>query len=340
MKKLLLAFLLFSTLRLSAATIIATASGSWTDPITWGGQVPSAGDVAIIPTGITVTYPSSGNAYFNNPASIKIYGTYNPQLQTDDLRYLNPVSIEVFSGGLFYDQTAFVEFYIQNGSSIKVYAGGNWNADYYYPNILNGAGNVNSSSAWPTASTENPGPFTLSLDNNVFTFIADAPLPVALIGFTGKLQSHIASLQWQTGIEVNFNHFELEKATDGKTFTSVTSIAAKGDNGDYQANIPQAEPVAYYRLKIINNNNVISYSPVITLSQKGSNNLSVYPNPAKDYIHINTGKAGNAGIYSISGILVKKVTLEAGINKIDISSLASGSYLVVTENDKATFIKR
>src|SRR5688572_5208039 len=57
-----------------AATITAVASGTWNTAATWDlGRVPAAGDVIVIPAGITVTV--TNNVNFNAAATmIDIYG--------------------------------------------------------------------------------------------------------------------------------------------------------------------------------------------------------------------------------------------------------------------------
>jgi hypothetical protein len=40
-------------------------------------------------------------------------------------------------------------------------------------------------------------------------------LPVRLLSFSGDLYNGIADLQWQTDIETNFHHFDVEKSIDG-----------------------------------------------------------------------------------------------------------------------------
>ena len=177
-----------------------------------------------------------------------------------------------------------------------------------------------------------------AIDMGAYEF--DATLPVTLIKFTGKLQNGTADLQWQTGLEDNFTTFELQRSTDGKTYSIVAVLNAKGDNSHYTASVPQTASTAYYRLKMIKGNNLFTFSPVITLTQSGKNLLDVYPNPAKDYIKINTSYAGIAGIYNSSGILRRTITLMAGINKIDVGDLASGIYFIVSGNNKIKFIKQ
>jgi len=167
-----------------------------------------------------------------------------------------------------------------------------------------------------------------------------APLPVTINGFTGKLQNGIAKLQWQIGVETNFNHFELQKGVDGSVFSTVTTANAEGSNTDYTASVAQVEAKAYYRLKVVDNDGKFVYSSVVQLSQISKGNVSIYPNPARDYINVTVTGSGSIYIFNGSGILVKKQTLLTGFNKIDIRTLSAGIYFAKVNGMEARFIKR
>tara|TARA_B100000795_G_scaffold269156_1_gene257770 strand:+ start:1208 stop:2251 length:1044 start_codon:yes stop_codon:yes gene_type:complete len=69
----------------------------------------------------------------------------------------------------------------------------------------------------------------------------------------------------------------------------------------------------------------------------------VYPNPARETICIaSTGNGTNvsASIYSISGQKVKEISLMNNTNSIDVSSIASGIYLVKLKSDNNTVITK
>jgi hypothetical protein len=66
--------------------------------------------------------------------------------------------------------------------------------------------------------------------------------------------------------------------------------------------------------------------------------FSVYPNPAKDVVIIQTAKSiSGVKIYSTSGALVKNIA-KVSENKINVSDLATGVYIVKI-NDSAESIK-
>lgn len=68
-------------------------------------------------------------------------------------------------------------------------------------------------------------------------------------------------------------------------------------------------------------------------------NLSIYPNPANDYIHVTGDGIESLKIYDISGRLVKSVSSPVPLT-IDIRNLPEGMYPVAIETRQGTFYKK
>lgn len=71
---------------------------------------------------------------------------------------------------------------------------------------------------------------------------------------------------------------------------------------------------------------------VLSVEDIAVSELNVYPNPASSFVNVELENGGiyNIAITSIKGDLVmnSEITAKAGVNSIDISNLASGSYLI------------
>jgi len=168
---------------------------------------------------------------------------------------------------------------------------------------------------------------------------ADIATPVQLSQFSGYLQKNMAHLSWQTGLESNFDHFELEKSVGDNSYSLVRSIAAKGNNSPYLVEVPQMEASATYRLKMIDLQDKISYSKQITLTGADIGMSAVFPNPAHDYINVSMVKDGQVTIYDVTGRSVKTVILSKGTNAVNISTLSTGMYYVKKGKEKISFVK-
>ena len=53
----------------------------------------------------------------------------------------------------------------------------------------------------------------------------------------------------------------------------------------------------------------------------------LYPNPARNYITVETSKSGQLVIYNTIGALVKTKALNPGKNAISVAELSNGVYL-------------
>ena len=165
-------------------------------------------------------------------------------------------------------------------------------------------------------------------------------LSIVMLNFTGNLQYGFAKLQWQTGIESRFDHFELESSKDAETFETVANIAAKGNNSRYDYTIAQSIPTAYYRLKNVDQDGAFTYSQIIKLSQSVDQKLMVYPNPAQTSLFVSVSSPISFKIFDGAGHLVKTNLLQSGANKIDISDIKPGTYFGITATgSKVTFVK-
>ena len=99
----------------------------------------------------------------------------------------------------------------------------------------------------------------------------------------------------------------------------------------------------YYRLKMTDKDGNYEYSKIITINTTTatSTSISLYPNPAKNYIVVNHPYAGNneqVQIMNLQGnvLVQKKITTASFQTRIDLPELPKGVYAMVWTNGKAT----
>jgi hypothetical protein len=91
-----------------------------------------------------------------------------------------------------------------------------------------------------------------------------------LVNFNGYNQGEDIKIEWQTGKETNLKHFIIERKTTESDFIEIYTIQSKGDNSFYsyldETAYKQNDFVFIYRLKIVENNGIQSYSTTISVS--------------------------------------------------------------------------
>ncbi|MFV0469579.1 MAG: T9SS type A sorting domain-containing protein [Dysgonomonas sp.] len=72
-----------------------------------------------------------------------------------------------------------------------------------------------------------------------------------------------------------------------------------------------------------------------SITQNKANDISLYPNPASDFIYINVDKDASISLFDMCGHILFSKQLITGTNNIDIRQLAVGQYLVKVMKENA-----
>ena len=89
--------------------------------------------------------------------------------------------------------------------------------------------------------------------------------------FHARTEGENVRLEWKTGEEANLNKFVLERKTQQSPYVDISTINPKGNNSFYSfvdesVYKTTEEYVFTYRLRIIDNDQKVSYSPEASVS--------------------------------------------------------------------------
>ncbi|HWK04572.1 MAG TPA: T9SS type A sorting domain-containing protein [Puia sp.] len=214
----------------------------------------------------------------------------------------------------------------------------------YYKQVGKGAIAFNQTTATNTG-TGNQAPATLT---GPVSLTADGTLPIVLLEFTATLNNKEVDLAWTTAQESNSDHFAIQRSANaGSSWQAIGTVAAKGNSSvatNYSftdANAPSG--TSEYRLQAVDKDGKYTYSEIRTTRNGLIGSVSVFPNPAKDYVNITLGSSstatGNLSIRLINQagqlLVDKKVTNAGGTTvSLPVSSYPPGNYLIqVTGQD-------
>ena len=130
------------------------------------------------------------------------------------------------------------------------------------------------------------------IDNIVVNATA---LPVELSEFDGHWseKQQAVALHWRTEIERNNDYFVIERSRDGSLWQEIDQVMGRGtsfESIDYRYPDPSAPAgLNYYRLRQIDFDKSFDYSEWIAIEVPYQNlSLKVYPNPAQEYLIVET----------------------------------------------------
>jgi hypothetical protein len=165
-----------------------------------------------------------------------------------------------------------------------------------------------------------------------------AVLPVELLKFTATTEGAKNHLTWATASETNNKGFDIERSRDGETFQTIGTVKAIGKAGNY--NFIDAEPVNgtnYYRLRQIDFDGTATLSKVVSVTTKGDKHLKVYPTLVSNgFLTVDT-EGRDYAIYNIFG---QQVQSGKTTQRLDVSALAKGAYILKVGTEQAKFVKQ
>ena len=172
-----------------------------------------------------------------------------------------------------------------------------------------------------------------------------AVLPVKMLYFSGKTVDKTNVLTWATATEQNNAGFEVQRSTDGTSFSKIGLVRGAGnstsqkeytftDNGTTAKCCGStASSSTYYRLKQIDLDNQFEYSNTISLGARTATTLAIYPNPSTGIFTLDgQGWSGQTAV-TVTNSLGQNYQIAIANNQIDLTDLASGVYFLQVLND-------
>jgi endoglucanase len=171
------------------------------------------------------------------------------------------------------------------------------------------------------------------------TSLLASPVPLDLVAFNAEKDKDAVVLDWTTVNEKNTSHFEVERTGSlSGNWSLIDKVSAAGySSSKLTYSDLDAHPlngVNYYRLKMVDRDNQFTYSGIRAVDMSHGIAFSVYPNPAKDELHVDYNNIidGNGLIemFDQLGRLVYSQVVEnsEGSSQISLHNMVGGQYLV------------
>lgn len=172
------------------------------------------------------------------------------------------------------------------------------------------------------------------------TVYINAILPLNFISYNlvPSLRGTKQSVQniWQTANEINVSHYNIQRSTNAKDFTTIGTIKANNKTSneynftDDKLPTTNDQLTLYYRIQSIDNDGKKQYSQTKTLNLKSQTlNISIYPNPANDYVNVLANESiKEIKIINQLGQVLQHQTPNAKLSTINCKLLTKGIYIV------------
>ncbi|MEJ8842649.1 T9SS type A sorting domain-containing protein [Lacibacter sp. H375] len=195
-------------------------------------------------------------------------------------------------------------------------------------------------------NNNNFAPVTVKGDDIAFIYPVHGILAGKAVDANLQDKDNHVLIQWKSEYNQLVDFFEVQRKDDDGEFKTIGLVMGKEGNENFQYEfkdkITARDIEPSYRIKVINNDEVITYSDVkkIRLGSEQSISVKVFPNPSSDNIRINLPAVENGSLfvcrmYSTEGRIVKVTNVSAANPSVDIKSLSVGSYFMELYNPKS-----
>jgi hypothetical protein len=146
-----------------------------------------------------------------------------------------------------------------------------------------------------------------------------------------------AIIDWATATELNSSHFIIERSVDGLSFEDIGQVKAANKASTYR--FIDTNPIAdvlYYRIRQVNFDGQFTYSKIVSVKMGNlDNKFTVYPNPMKDHLMVNTNFEGDYTIdlFDITGKLLQSHKANQLSLQLSTSDLPAGIYMISAKSN-------
>jgi hypothetical protein len=188
---------------------------------------------------------------------------------------------------------------------------------------------------------------TMANLNNTFFLGSVNPtmttLPIQLTSFTATPDNKEVELNWSTTEEVNTDYFTVQRSTDGSSWEDLQQVAAAGNSSSNAYTAYDRSPLtgsSLYRLMITDKDGGTTWSAIVQVSfTENATRISVYPNPAVNYINISFPTPGNYTltlVNEIGQVLATNVSANGGNLVWNVSNRTPGIYFIQIRSQNGT----
>lgn len=178
----------------------------------------------------------------------------------------------------------------------------------------------------------------------------NAPLPVTMISFDAKEINGQVNLDWATATETNNYGFTIQRSYDGTHWENVGEVSSHNANStsvSYYSFIDQSplNGQGYYRLAQHDINSATTHTAIVTVHNSSSSEISLYPNPAQDVIHVSYAgkdKVQTITLLELTGRALQQYNAPEENQELSFSTadIKAGEYLISLTSATAVVYER
>ncbi len=292
--------------------------------------------------------------YYSDPDRNALYNVYADLIH---LKTYPAYTATFINGTIAYNLSDTLKWESLTGPDLSVMVVGNFgltsktatvtfpSTGKWYSYLTNDSVTVNSTAY---SITLNAGQYYVYTNKK----IKNEVLAVSWLSFIAqKSGAHAVVLNWSAKGNINNDHYDVERSSDGIAFTKIGSVNAITSGDVQHYNFNDAMPLSgnnYYRLKQVDKDGTYQYSSIQKVNlEEAVKHWNLYPNPAKNnttLFALNNYAKADVVVNDMNGKIVYRTTIAnivAGQQFIiPVQQLAKGLYIIRITTDQNTDMQK
>ena len=170
-------------------------------------------------------------------------------------------------------------------------------------------------------------------------------LPVKLDNFDASKDGAGVKLSWTASEETGVARYEIQRSVNGVNFQTIAALNAEAKR---TYTFVDALPTAsnnFYRLRIVDQDNSIRLSHIVSVKSKVGKNIEVYPNPVRSTMVVQHPKAISGSrlqVVNLTGQVLKDLQIAPNtvVTSLDLTGMSNGSYYIIFRSGSESFTQR
>ena len=179
----------------------------------------------------------------------------------------------------------------------------------------------------------------LSPNLNAPLLLGSGIVPVLFTKVEAGCNTNGTIVKWSTASEFNSSYFELQRSTDGNSWSRVSSTKGAGNSSSLHAYqlYDQVNGAAFYRIKEVDIDGQFTYTSIVKSNCKFSGlGVIIYPVPARNILNLDIASDRNVKTHLMIVDGVGKTVRSVDVNlsqgnntlQLNLNGLAGGEYIL------------
>ncbi|MDB5275675.1 MAG: hypothetical protein JWR61_630 [Ferruginibacter sp.] len=151
--------------------------------------------------------------------------------------------------------------------------------------------------------------------------------------------NHTVLTQWSVPPGMDSLPFELERSRDNSTWKKIASVPVQPSHRYSSTDEQPGEGLIYYRIRQVGGKGKLLYSWVNWVQFSETGKLFIWPNPAKNMLHVKTPYInGRMDIINTEGREILKITITNLITDVPTIRLSKGIYVLHVRHENEMLV--